>query len=216
MLFVSAFNGLTAIFVQFQQLLHPEVRWLLPCRATVSRDVKTIHKAAQQGLVKTLAEACGVFHLGPDMYQVANGIDILWLVSFCQFVTKSHTMIVKRCVLECLNFEPKHTSVELAKGVYGVLHKFKIEDHVWGVVCDNTSNNAAMMDQFACYGMKRLVGPAAWGLCMLHMLNLAAQNALKPFCKTQKQLEAERDAAGDQDDASKDEYDIEQAVSPQS
>jgi hypothetical protein len=46
---------------------------------------------------------------------------------------------------------------------------------VWGVVCDNASNNAAMMNRFASYDLKRLTGPDCRVHCMLHVLNLAAK-----------------------------------------
>lgn len=46
---------------------------------------------------------------------------------------------------------------------------------VWGVVCDNASNNAAMMKELETYHLKRLKGPASRVSCVLHVLNLTAQ-----------------------------------------
>jgi hypothetical protein len=46
---------------------------------------------------------------------------------------------------------------------------------VWGVVCDNASNNAAMMDRLKRFNLKRLDGPAARVHCLPHVLNLAAK-----------------------------------------
>ncbi|KAG9097740.1 hypothetical protein FS749_005630 [Ceratobasidium sp. UAMH 11750] len=49
---------------------------------------------------------------------------------------------------------------------------------VWGIVCNNTSNNATMMEHITEYGLKRLTRPNDRVFCMLHVINLAAQ--LKP------------------------------------
>ncbi|KAF8594909.1 hypothetical protein BDV93DRAFT_564931 [Ceratobasidium sp. AG-I] len=57
----------------------------------------------------------------------------------------SQTITVERFVLECLS--KAHTGQELAKVVHTMLLKFKIENQVWGVVCDNASNNAAMLNK---------------------------------------------------------------------
>lgn len=46
---------------------------------------------------------------------------------------------------------------------------------VWGVVCDNASNNAAMMNHLGKFNLKRLNGMLACTHCLLHILNLVAQ-----------------------------------------
>lgn len=45
---------------------------------------------------------------------------------------------------------------------------------VWGVVCDNASNNAAMMKQLEKSKLKHLSGPLARVHCALHIMNLVA------------------------------------------
>ncbi|KAG9080678.1 hypothetical protein FRC06_006284, partial [Ceratobasidium sp. 370] len=95
-----------------------------------------------------------------------------------------------RFVLECLSFAELHTSVNLAKTIYLVLCKFHIEHRVWGIVCDNASNNAAMMDKLAKMGLLRLHGASCHLMCILHIYNLAAKAATLPFCVRHTQLEA--------------------------
>lgn len=51
---------------------------------------------------------------------------------------------------------------------------------MWGVVCDNASNNAAMMKQLEKSKLKRLSGPLARVHCTLHIMNLVATVSVGP------------------------------------
>ncbi|QRV76996.1 hAT family dimerization protein [Ceratobasidium sp. AG-Ba] len=195
----------------FLCLLDPEVRKVMPKRRTVSQDVRTIQKAAEKSIIKLLKNSPGVLHLGLDLCSLPNSIDILGIVVFRQVVSETRSLSIERFVLQCLNFDSKHTGVELAKGLYGVLRKYDIHDRVWGIVCDNASNNAAMMDQLVTYGMHRMNGPAARSFCMLHVLNLAAQAALQPFRKARKALEEDRENEEVDEESEQEDFDYEQA-----
>lgn len=46
---------------------------------------------------------------------------------------------------------------------------------MWGVMCDNTSNNAAMMKHLEKSKLKCLNGALARVFCILHVLNLVAK-----------------------------------------
>ncbi|CUA70752.1 timeless [Rhizoctonia solani] len=171
-----------------QKLFPVEIMKLLPARPTIVKDISIMYRMAQNVIRGMLADIVGVFHIGLDMYQAPNGFDYLGLVIFYPAV-QDNTMQIKRFVLECLSFGGKHTGVALAHTVYNILCKFKIQDRVWGVVCDNTSNNADMMNRFKRFGMKRLTGPEARVHCLPHILNLASKAIAAPFLKARSQAE---------------------------
>ncbi|KAF8595080.1 hypothetical protein BDV93DRAFT_457694, partial [Ceratobasidium sp. AG-I] len=64
-----------------------------------------------------------------------------------------------------VSYTEAHTGESLAK----VLHS------VWGIVCDNASNNGSMMKELGKYDLKRLKGPESRVHCVLHVINLAAK-----------------------------------------
>ncbi|KAG8730053.1 hypothetical protein FRC11_007494 [Ceratobasidium sp. 423] len=73
--------------------------------------------------------------------------------------------------------------------VYAILHKFEIQDRVWGVVCDNASNNANMMNCFAKLKMHWLTGPKARIHCLPHILNLTSKAIAMLFITKWAKLE---------------------------
>ncbi|KAG8778498.1 hypothetical protein FRC12_024947 [Ceratobasidium sp. 428] len=176
---------------QFRRLMPRTVRKLLPSRVTVSNDVKKIYKAVQKDIKIMLKESRGVFHLALDMCTAPNTADLMAIVLFrCVEAPVTRELTVKRFVLECLAYNKGHTGGELAKALHGVLRKFEIEDRVWGVACDNAYNNGSMMIDLGALGLLRLDGPDARIMCLLHILNLAAQDALLPFRQERKRLTA--------------------------
>ncbi|KAF8596437.1 hypothetical protein BDV93DRAFT_423193, partial [Ceratobasidium sp. AG-I] len=143
------------------QLLHPDARIHRPHRDTISKDVRRIYQATQTDIKKTLS-----VH--------GNGLDFLGIVIFRYLATQSPKTAGQTIKVDRFVLDEAHTGVELARVLHSVLVKFKIENQVWGVVCDNASNNAAMMNELGKYGMKRLTGKKARVHCVLHVLNLVA------------------------------------------
>ncbi|KAF8595593.1 hypothetical protein BDV93DRAFT_514849 [Ceratobasidium sp. AG-I] len=127
-----------------QKLLHPDARLHRPHRDTISKDVRRIYLATQEDIKKSL------------------------VLSFDTSLRHRHHQAPEK------SWSKAHTGAELAKILHVVLVKFKIENQVWGVVCDNASNNAAMMKELAKFSMKRLIGTKAHVHCVLHVLNLVA------------------------------------------
>ncbi|KAG8732285.1 hypothetical protein FRC10_001021 [Ceratobasidium sp. 414] len=122
------------------KLLHPDARAHLPSRGTISKDIQHLYETSQDDIIKLLKSS--------------NGLDFLGLVLFrLAHITPDKPVAIERFVLECLSFVESHTGENLTKTVYTVLCKFKIEHWVWGVMCDNASNNAAMMDKFKKMGL---------------------------------------------------------------
>ncbi|KAF8596074.1 hypothetical protein BDV93DRAFT_455574, partial [Ceratobasidium sp. AG-I] len=128
-------------------LFHPNVRRHLPHRDTVSKDIRALYTTTQDTIVTELEKHVGVFHIALDLFQSSNGYDFLGLVIF--------------------KFMPG--TAEKAAG-HTVLYL-----SVWGVVCDNASNNAKMMTQLQKFRLTRLEGPASRVHCVLHVYNLAAK-----------------------------------------
>ncbi|CUA75839.1 DNA polymerase [Rhizoctonia solani] len=180
------------VYDRFLRKLFPaEILKLLPSRPTIAKDISTVYKMAQNVVRRMMADIDGCFHIGLDMYQAPNGHDMLGLVIFYPEVN-NNVICVKRFVLECLSFGGKHTGVALANTVYDILRKFKIEDRVWGVVCDNAANNADMMNRFKKFKMKRLTGPEARVHCLPHVLNLASKAIAAPFLKERSNNKVQR------------------------
>ncbi|QRW07691.1 DNA polymerase [Ceratobasidium sp. AG-Ba] len=166
-----------------KKLLHPDARKYLPHRHTISQDIQRMYEGSQDSI------GCAL----------SNGLDFMGLVLFYQRTTQGNTLTLERFVLECLSFGgEQHTGVALARSVLAVLRKFKIQDRVWGVVCDNASNNATMMQTMESFGLKRLTGPTSRVFCMLHVLNLSAQ-AIASVLRKKKPTGSTSDEEDDDD-----------------
>ncbi|KAG8691139.1 hypothetical protein FRC11_006488 [Ceratobasidium sp. 423] len=115
-----------------------------------------------------LAGIISMFHIGLHMYQSANGFDYLRILLFHTAVNDN--MISLQCfVLECLNLH--------------ALHK------VWGVVCNNASNHANMLNWFKKFKMKCLTGPTEQMHYLPHILNLTSKVITLPFLTKCAELE---------------------------
>ncbi|QRV88662.1 alpha-glucosidase C [Ceratobasidium sp. AG-Ba] len=183
-----------------RKLLHPDARKHLPHRHTISQDIKRMYEASQNQIRSQLKGVVGAFHIVLDMLSSSNGLDFMGLVLFYQRVTQGNTLTLKRFVLECLSFGgEQHTGVALVQLVLGVLCKFKIENWVWAVVCNNASNNATMMQTMESLGLKQLTGPSCRVFCMLHVLNLAAQAVVGGFRKKKPIGDSDADTDDDSD-----------------
>ncbi|KAG8735671.1 hypothetical protein FRC10_010280 [Ceratobasidium sp. 414] len=148
--------------LQLRRLLDPQSRKFLPHCTTISQDIKRMHEVTQEGIATKLA--------------VSNGYDYMGIIIFHLGKAQDESITLECFLLECLNFGGEsHTGVALAHTVHNVLSKFKIQDRVWGIVCDNASNNTTMVDHMAEYGLKRLTGSDSHVYCMLHVINLTAQ-----------------------------------------
>ncbi|QRV78760.1 integrase core domain protein [Ceratobasidium sp. AG-Ba] len=182
-----------------KKLLHPDARKYLPHRHTISQDIQRMYEGSQDSIRLRLEGIVGVFHIALDMLSSSNGLDFMGLVLFYQRTTQGNTLTLERFVLECLSFGgEQHTGVALARSVLAVLRKFKIQDRVWGVVCDNASNNATMMQTMESFGLKRLTGPTSRVFCMLHVLNLSAQ-AIASVLRKKKPTGSTSDEEDDDD-----------------
>ncbi|KAG9096664.1 hypothetical protein FS749_008000 [Ceratobasidium sp. UAMH 11750] len=176
------------------KLLDPQARKYMPHCNTISKDIKRIYKATQEEITAKLVSIPGVFHLALDMCQVGNGEDYLGIVFFHLGKPECKSIGVEHFLLECLSFGGEsHTGEALAWAVHDVLCKFKIQDRVWGVVCNNDSNNAKMVDHLVQYGLKRLTGPKSRVFCLLHVLNLMAQAIMYGFRKSQPTTNSGKD-----------------------
>ncbi|KAF8596703.1 hypothetical protein BDV93DRAFT_563028 [Ceratobasidium sp. AG-I] len=156
-----------------QKLFHPNVRRHLPHRDTVSKDIRALYTVTQDSIVTELEKHVGVFHIALDLFQSSKGYNFLGLVIFKFMPGTAEKAAGTDCfVLECL--------------------RFKIQDRVWGVVCDNASNNGKMMTQLQKFGLAQLQGPASQVHCVLHVYNLAAKAITLPFCKKHAQLKSKK------------------------
>ncbi|KAF8596506.1 hypothetical protein BDV93DRAFT_514075, partial [Ceratobasidium sp. AG-I] len=127
--------------IDLQKLLHPDARKYEPHCDTISKDIWRIYEATQGEITKMLAAQEGVFHLALDLFQSSNGLDFLRIVIFRHFFTLDKPATVEHFVFECLNHTDTQSGEALVKVLHSVMLKFKIEDCVWGIVCDNVSNN---------------------------------------------------------------------------
>ncbi|KAG9091244.1 hypothetical protein FS749_016681 [Ceratobasidium sp. UAMH 11750] len=107
----------------------------------ISADIKCIYKATQDEITAKLAATSGVFHIALNMVRTDNGQDYLGVVLFHLGKPENESVGIERFLLECLSFGGEaHTGEVLARTVYDVRCKFKIQDRVWGVV--ETSDKA--------------------------------------------------------------------------
>ncbi|KAG8703142.1 hypothetical protein FRC08_003052 [Ceratobasidium sp. 394] len=115
----------------------------------ISQDIQHIYKATQDEIAVKLVTISGVFHIALSMVQTNNRQDYLGVVLFHLGKPKNKLIGIEQFLLECLSFGGEsHMGEALAHAMYDVLCKLKIQDCVWGVVCNNTSNNAKIIRRF--------------------------------------------------------------------
>ncbi|KAG8782630.1 hypothetical protein FRC12_020594 [Ceratobasidium sp. 428] len=145
-----------------RKLFDLQVRKHLSCHTTISDNIKHMDEATQKDITERLAKMTGVFHIALDMFQADNGTDYMGIILFHHKESANGSLTIERFLLECLSDRgEQHVGPALASLVFDVLSKFKIQDRVWGVVCDGAGNNGTMMDVLADYGQQRLNGPEA-------------------------------------------------------
>ncbi|KAG9086907.1 hypothetical protein FRC07_012955, partial [Ceratobasidium sp. 392] len=149
-----------------------------------------MYHVTQLHIIIVLAALIGTLHIGLNLFQSTSGYDFLGIVLFHTLVQDGGLVIINQFVLECLSFNTSHTGKSLAASLLYVLDNFELQDRVWGIVCNNASNNAAMINKLKNKRLKRMNGAFLRVFCILHVLNLVAQGALQPFRTKHQQLEA--------------------------
>ncbi|KAF8606683.1 hypothetical protein BDV93DRAFT_506193 [Ceratobasidium sp. AG-I] len=169
---------------QLQKLLHPDARKYQPHRDTISKDIRRIYRATQGEIADMLEKQLGISHLALNLFQSSNRLDFLGIVIFRHLFTLDKLAKVECFVLECIS--------RLALNSNSYI--------VWGIVCNNASNNGTMMKELAMYDLKRLKGPQSRVHCVLHVINLAAKAITLPFCTKRERLEKIKPLTDDDDD----------------
>ncbi|KDQ09687.1 hypothetical protein BOTBODRAFT_178766 [Botryobasidium botryosum FD-172 SS1] len=90
-----------------------------------------------------------------------------------------------------------HTGKQLAQQVVHCLTRFGVYDHLLGVVADNASNNATMVDELTTY-LTTFRGKEGRVRCFAHMLNITAKKATLTGKSSDDGLD-EGNGAGDPD-----------------
>ncbi|GAA5882316.1 hypothetical protein JCM1840_005033 [Sporobolomyces johnsonii] len=140
--------------VSLRPLLSKVAREHLPSPQTIARGVSDLAAYGRAGMIKELAKVKGAIYLGLDGWTTPNRWSLLGTAE-------------------------AHTANNMAKLVKDVLASYEIEKKVAGIISDNASNMAAMIDKIGKSG--RLDKRVTWVQCFGHILNLVAKAVLQPF-----------------------------------
>ncbi|KAA1125680.1 hypothetical protein PGTUg99_021388 [Puccinia graminis f. sp. tritici] len=102
--------------------------------------------------------------------------------------------------LDFIKLSQSHTGEYLAEMVQSVVEKFGVQNKICGIVSDNASNNAVMIDQLTKAKWPRFKGEPHWIRCFAHILNLIAKAILKPFGTERKSNQNIDNDSEDEDD----------------
>ncbi|KAI7961171.1 hypothetical protein MJO28_001660 [Puccinia striiformis f. sp. tritici] len=105
--------------------------------------------------------------------------------------------------LDFIKLSRSHTGKYLAEMVQLVAEKFGVQNKICGIISDNASNNAVMIDKWKKSKWPRFKAKPHWVWCFTHILNLIVKAILKPFGpqKKNKQNNDYTSEDKDQDDA---------------
>ncbi|KNE94319.1 hypothetical protein PSTG_12344 [Puccinia striiformis f. sp. tritici PST-78] len=96
----------------------------------VGSDITRLYTAVLQSFIKTLEKHSGAMYLGLDAWQSPNGYDILGTV-----------------IYRLIEDDDGHTGAYLADTVRVIVEKFGVQNKICGIVTDDTSNNATMIEE---------------------------------------------------------------------
>ncbi|GAA5917206.1 hypothetical protein JCM5296_005906, partial [Sporobolomyces johnsonii] len=113
--------------VSLRPLLSKVAREHLPSPQTIARGVSDLAAFGRAGMIKELAKVKGAIYLSLDGWTTPNH----WMAQPLEFWATAEA----------------HTANNLAKLVKDVLASYEIEKKVAGIVSDNASNMAAMIDK---------------------------------------------------------------------
>ncbi|KAH9445540.1 hypothetical protein Pst134EB_023381, partial [Puccinia striiformis f. sp. tritici] len=88
--------------------------------------------------------------------------------------------------LDFVQLIQSHTGKYLARMVQFVVEKFGLGNQICGIVSENASNNATMIEELAKLNWKRFEGEPHWIQCFAHILNLIVKAILRPFGRAKK------------------------------
>ncbi|PLW42069.1 hypothetical protein PCASD_11949 [Puccinia coronata f. sp. avenae] len=130
-----------------KRLLHPTVLKNLPNQHAVSQSIHILYTAVPESFKLELKNKNGAFYLGVDAWQSPNGFDILGIVISWLNEGRGLNQKLESMPLDFIKISRSHTGKYLEEMVQLVVKKFGVQNKSCGIVSDNASNNAAMVDK---------------------------------------------------------------------
>ncbi|KNE90754.1 hypothetical protein PSTG_15819 [Puccinia striiformis f. sp. tritici PST-78] len=164
-----------------------------PNRRTVSNDIAKLYTAVQESLIESFKHHKGAMYLGAVIYRLVE--------------EEEGGFHLEAMPLDFVRLQQSHTGVYLAETVQLIVEKFGLQDKIYGIVTDNTSNNQTMIKEIQTYRWPHFKGETTWVRCFAHILNLIAQVVLRPFGshKRNKKTTSNFESAGNSNDDGSDE-----------
>ncbi|PLW42915.1 hypothetical protein PCANC_17737 [Puccinia coronata f. sp. avenae] len=155
-----------------KRLLHPTVLKNLPNQHAVSQSIHILYTAVPESFKLELKNKNGAFYLGVDAWQSPNGFDILGIVISWLNEGRGLNQKLESMPLDFIKISRSHTGKYLEEMVQLVVKKFGVQNKSCGIVSDNASNNAAMVDKLKKLKWPRnFKGEPHWIRCFAHVLN---------------------------------------------
>ncbi|KNE98176.1 hypothetical protein PSTG_08443 [Puccinia striiformis f. sp. tritici PST-78] len=168
------------------RLMHPTIVKNLPTRKMVLKAIHMLYTCVQEQLLHELKIHEGAIYLGVDAWQTPNGFDIIGVVIYRLMDDGKGKLGTSAMPLDFVQLNQSHTGKYLAWMVQFVVEKFGLENRICGIVSDNASNNATMIEELAKLYWKRFEGEPHWIRCFAHILNLIVKAILRPFGRAKK------------------------------
>ncbi|OAV92119.1 hypothetical protein PTTG_27750 [Puccinia triticina 1-1 BBBD Race 1] len=169
--------------VSHKKILHPTGVKNLPTRKMVSKAIHLLYVTVQEELCQELKNHTGAIYLGFDAWQAPNGFDMMRAVIYQLKEDNNGEMKLEATPLDFVQLKEHHTGQYLARMVQFIVQKFGLENRICGIVSDNASNNATMINELNNLNWPRFNGDASWIRCFAHILNLIVKAILRPFAK---------------------------------
>lgn len=155
-------------FKKFVNLLNPSYN--LPSRKTMSQNLLVQMYNDVHDKVKNILDCAVAMCVTTDGWTSMTTDSYIALTA--HFIDDE--CIMRSVLLDCFNFNDRHTSENLLNEINRVLIKWGIQDKIIAVVTDNAANVTAAVRQG---GWKHLP-------CLAHSLNLVVQSGLKEISET--------------------------------
>lgn len=157
---------------------------LLNSRTTLMRKMKDMYEQVVGHFVDKLKMLDSKFSITLDVWTARNALSFLGVTM--HYIDNNWN----KCdlLLELKPLRCDHTGENLSKILIEILEKYQLTSRLLGVTVDNASNNSTMVEALEVYYQKyhpEAGFSLAWNKieCVAHVINLAAQEIMKPFKK---------------------------------
>ena len=152
-------------------MLKPSVK--LQSADTLKRDIMKSFSTVREGVKKEVIRNNSMFSLTTDLWTSPN--NIAFMAVTIHYINEDWKIV--SIILDFVAFSGAHEGLKISEAIRCIADEFGLKGRILSLCCDNATNNDVMIADLIEKGY--LPNKESHQRCFAHVLNLAAENALK-------------------------------------